>query len=124
MKKKILIAEDDLALNRVLQLLLRGRYDTIPAMNGKEVVEIATTQKPDLILMDIILPVLNGYQATRMIHRNPKTRSIPVIAVTALSSSEEREECFQSGCNDYLSKPYTFDQLSPRIRMLLKECGT
>ena len=100
MKKKILIAEDDLALNRVLQLLLRGRYDTIPAMNGKEVVEIATTQKPDLILMDIILPVLNGYQATRMIRRNPKTRSIPVIALTALSSSEEMEECFHSGCND------------------------
>ena len=124
MKKKILIAEDDLALNRILQLLLKGRYDTIRAMNGKEAVEIATTQKPDLILMDIVLPVMNGYLATRLIRRNPKTHSIPVIAVTALTSSEEREECFKSGCNDYLSKPYTFDQLSPRIRMLLKECGT
>ena len=124
MKKKILIAEDDLALNRILQLLLKGRYDTIPTMNGKEAVETATTQKPDLILMDIVLPVMNGYLATRLIRRNPKTHSIPVIAVTALTSSEEREECFKSGCNDYLSKPYTFDQLSPRIRMLLKECGT
>jgi len=66
MKKKILIAEDDLALNRILQLLLKGRYDTIRAMNGKEAVEIATTQKPDLILMDIVLPVMNGYQATRL----------------------------------------------------------
>ncbi len=123
MKKKILIAEDDLALNRILQLLLKGRYDTIPAMNGKEAVEIATTQKPDLILMDIVLPVMNGYQATRMIRQNPKTRSIPVIAVTALTSSEEMEECFKSGCNDYLSKPYTFDQLGPRIRMQLKGCS-
>jgi CheY-like chemotaxis protein len=121
MKKKILIAEDNVGLNRILQLLLKGRYDTVAAMNGKEAVEIATTQNPDLILMDIVLPVLNGYQAVRIIRQNPKTRLIPVIAVTALSSSEEMKECFQSGCNDYLSKPYTFDQLNPRIRMLLKE---
>jgi len=121
MKKKILIAEDNAALNRVLQLLLKGRYDTIPAMNGKEAVEIATTQKPDLILMDIILPVLNGYQATRLIRQNPKTRSIPVIAVTALTSSEEMEECFQSGCNDHIAKPFTTQDLFPRIENLLKK---
>ncbi len=121
MKKKILIAEDDLALNRILQLLLKGRYDTIRAMNGKEVVEIATTQKPDLILMDIVLPVMNGYQATRLIRQNPKTHSIPVIAVTALTSSEEREECFKSGCDDHIAKPFTTKDLFPCIEKLLKQ---
>ncbi len=121
MKKKILIAEDDLALNRILQLLLKGRYDTIRAINGKEAVEIAATQKPDLILMDIVLPVMNGYQATRLIRQNPKTHSIPVIAVTALTSSEEREECFQSGCDDHIGKPFTTKDLLPCIEKLLKQ---
>jgi len=121
MKKKILIAEDDLALNRILQLLLKGRYDTIRAINGKEAVEIAATQKPDLILMDIVLPVMNGYQATRLIRQNPKTHSIPVIAVTALTSSEEREECFQSGCDDHIAKPFTTKDLLPCIEKLLKQ---
>ncbi len=120
MKKKILIAEDDLALNRILQLLLKGRYDTIPAMNGKEPVEIATTQKPDLILMDIILPVMDSLQAIRLIRQNPKTRSIPILAVTILATHKDKEECLQSGCDDYICKPFTPLQLAFRIEKLLK----
>ena len=84
-------------------------------------VKIATTQKPDLILMDIIMPVMNGYQATRQIRQNPKTRSIPVIAVTALTNSEEREECLKSGCNDYIAKPFTIKDLACRIEKLLNQ---
>ncbi len=121
MKKKILIAEDDPAMNRVLQLHLKHLYETIPAMDGKQAVDIAATQLPDLILMDIIMPVLNGYQATRMIRQNPKTFSIPIIAITALTSSEEREECFRKGCNDFIAKPLIAEDLLPSIEKLLKQ---
>ncbi len=120
MKKKILIAEDNLAVNKALQLLLEPRYETIQAMNGKQAVDIAATQLPDLILMDIIMPVMNGHQATRLIRQNPKTHSIPILAVTALDGHLYEEECFQSGCNDHIAKPFTSTQLASRIEKLLK----
>ena len=70
------------------------------------------------------MPKMNGYQATRMIRQNPKTCSIPVIAVTALTSPEEREECLKSGCDDYISKPFTIKDLASRIEKLLKQGST
>jgi len=122
MKKKILMADDDLDLCLIFKTVFEHLgYDSVFAVDGAEAVKIATTQKPDLILMDIIMPVMNGYQATRMIHQNPKTRSIPVIAVTALTSSEEREECLKSGCDDYIAKPFTIKDLAFRIEKLLKQ---
>ena len=123
MKKKILIVEDNLAVNRALQLLLEPRYETIPAMDGKEAVDIAATQLPDLILMDIMMPVMNGYQATRLIRQNPKTHSIPILAVTALDGPTYEEECFQSGCDDHIAKPFKTKELVPCIEKLLKQYG-
>jgi len=124
MKKKILIAEDNLAVNKALQLILEPRYETIPAMDGKQAVEFAATQLPDLILMDIIMPVMNGFQASRWIRQHPKTRSIPILAVTAMTTLKDKEECFQSGCDDYLSKPFTSEQLLSRIEKLLKQSSS
>ncbi len=124
MKKKILIAEDNLAVNKALQLILEPRYETIPAMDGKQAVEFAATQLPDLILMDIIMPVMNGFQASRRIRQHPKTRSIPILAVTAMTTLKDKEECFQSGCDDYLSKPFTSEQLLSRIEKLLKQSSS
>ncbi len=121
MKKKILIVEDNLAVNKALQLLLEPRYETIPAMDGKQAVDIAATQLPDLILMDIIMPVMSGYQATRQIRQNPKTHSIPILAVTALDGHKFEEKCFQSGCDDYIAKPFLAEDLCSRIEKLLKQ---
>jgi len=122
MKKKILMADDDLDLCLIFKTVFEHLgYDSVFAVDGAEAVKIATTQKPDLILMDIIMPVMNGYQATRMVRQNPKTRSIPIIAVTALTSSEEREECLKSGCDDYIAKPLTIKDLAFRIEKLLKQ---
>jgi len=116
------MVDDDLDLCLIFKTVFEHLgYDSVFAVNGAEAVEIATTQKPDLILMDIIMPKMNGYQATRMIRQNPKTRSIPVIAVTALSSSEEREECFKSGCDDYIAKPFTIKDIATRIEKLLNQ---
>ena len=124
MKKKILIVEDDLDIVDLLQSQVKALgYDSIVAGNGKEAVDMATSQLPHLILMDIMLPVMDGLDATRQIRQNPKTSSIPIIAVTALSSRRDKEKCLQSGCDDYLSKPFTqFTrlQLGSRIEKLLK----
>ncbi len=120
MKKKILMADDDLDLCVVFQTVFNHLgYDSVFAEDGAKAVKIATTQKPDLILMDIIMPVMNGYQATRLIRQNPETRSIPVIAITALTSLEEREECLRSGCNDHIAKPFPIKDLASRIEKLL-----
>ncbi len=120
MKKKILIAEDNLAVNKALQLLLEPRYETISAMNGKQAVEFAATQLPDLILMDIVMPVMNGFQASRWIRHHPKTHSIPILAVTAMTTLKDKEDCFQSGCHDYIAKPFLAEDLFPCIEKLLK----
>ena len=121
MKKKILIVEDNPAVNKALQLLLEPRYETILAMDGKQAVDIATTQKPDLILMDIIMPEMNGYHATRLIRQNPKTSSIPILAVTALEGRIYEEKGFQSGCDDYIAKPFLAEDLVPCIEKLLNQ---
>ncbi len=124
MKKKILIVEDDLDIVDLLQSQVKALgHDSIVAGNGKQAVDMATSQLPHLILMDIMLPVMDGLDATRQIRQNPKTSSIPIIAVTALSSRKDKEKCLQSGCDDYLSKPFTqFTrvQLCSRIEKLLK----
>ncbi len=107
------------AVNKVLELLLKPRYQIIPAMDGKEAVDMSVTQMPDLILMDMIMPKINGFQAARLIRKHPKTHSIPIIALTGLASSDEQNECFQSGCNEYIAKPFKAEDLVPRIRKLL-----
>jgi len=121
MKKKILIAEDNLAVNKALQLILEPRYETIPAMDGKQAVDIAATQLPDLILMDIIMPEMDGLEAINLIRQNIVTRDIPILAITATVSNSIEEECYNMGCDDYICKPFTFEQLAPRIEKLLKQ---
>ena len=124
MKKKILIAEDNLAVNKALQLILEPRYETIPAMDGKQAVDIAATQLPDLILMDIIMPVMGGYEATRQIRQNPKTNSIPILAISGGFITNIKEECSQIGCDDLIAKPFTASQLNSSITKLLDQNGS
>ena len=120
-KKRILIVEDNLDLTYILlRLVENAGYDSILAVNGQEAVDMSATQYPDLILMDIMMPVMDGLEATRLIRENPKTNSIPIIAVTAMSSMRDREKCLQNGCNDYMSKPFTPSQLAANIEKHLK----
>ena len=119
MKKKILIVEDNPDLLNLLQILLRDPYDTIQAMNGKEAVESANLGMPDLILMDILIPEMNGIEATRLIQKSPKTRSIPILALTAVNNTKTKEACLKSGCNDYILKPFIPSHLVESIEKLL-----
>ncbi len=125
MKRKILIVEDIPGLIHILQLeVQRLGYETILASNGEEAVEMAIAQLPNLIMMDIMMPEMDGLEAARRIRENPQTGTIPIIAVTALSSRKDKAKCLDSGCDDYLSKPFTASQLSSSISKLLVQNGT
>jgi CheY-like chemotaxis protein len=122
MKKKILIVEDDQALRQVLKMHLdRLGYDSILAVNGKEAAGLATSQVPDLILMDLTLPVMDGLEATRLIREHPNTQATPIIAMTARVTSEDKIKCLQNGCDGHIAKPFTTEQLASIIKKLLKQ---
>ena len=82
---------------------------------------MAFTLEPDLILMDILMPEMDGLEATRMIRQNPRTRSTPILAITAGVSNGIKEECAKPGCDDFIAKPFTFEQLASRIKNLLQQ---
>jgi len=122
MNKKILIVEDNLDVIYILRRQVANLgYDTLVATNGREAVEMAATHLPDLILMDIMLPEMNGLEATRLIRGNPKTNSIPILAATARVTMKDRDECLQNGCDDYMPKPFTPAQLASNIEKLLNK---
>ena len=125
MKKKILIVDDNPDLISILQVQLKIKgYDTVQATNGREAVDIAAAQLPDLIVMDVMMPQMNGLQAARLIRENPKTRSIPMLASTAKVSYADTQECLESGFNDHIAKPFTATQLASHIEKLLKQSST
>ena len=120
--KTILVVEDNSDLRMLLKVHLKIlRYESIFAANGQQAVNMAASQKPDLILMDIILPEMDGLEATRLIRKDSKSSSIPILAVTALSGPKAKEACLKYGCNDYIPKPFTVEELGTRIESLLEQ---
>jgi two-component system cell cycle response regulator DivK len=113
--KKILVIEDvDFNRDLVVQLL-EDKYQVIEAVNGQEGVSIAEKEKPELILMDLSLPVMDGWEATRVLKANSELRSIPVIALTAHAMKGDEEKALAAGCDDYLVKPIDEDELMVTI---------
>ena len=114
--KKALIVEDHPDLLHILTLKLEMLgFAVISANNGKQGVAKAIEENPDLILMDIRMPVMDGREATRRIRSNPKTQDIPILASTVLFRESDLSRCIEAGCNDYITKPYTFKQLQEKI---------
>jgi two-component system, cell cycle response regulator DivK len=117
---KILLVEDnEMNLDMLSRRLERKGFQVLIAMDGAQGVSLAQSEMPDLILMDMSLPVLDGWQATRQIRSGSATESIPIIALTAHAVSGDRERCFEAGCNEYETKPVKFDQLMTKIETLL-----
>ncbi len=118
--KKALVVEDhpDMLEILTLQMEILG-FAVITAKNGKEGVEKAITGKPDLILMDIMMPVMDGQEATRIIRSNAETHDIPILAVTALFLVSDLGSCIEAGCNDFLVKPITKQQLQRKIQTFI-----
>lgn len=107
---KILIAEDHLDSREALRSLLEAfGYDVVEAVNGKQAVEAAFREHPSLILMDVMMPVMDGFEAIRHIREVPETKTIPIIALTAMEGA--RELAFRAGANDFVTKPIDIRQL-------------
>ncbi len=123
MKKKILIVEDDRRILNLYQLALEKSFDIILAYNGKEAVEIVPFQQPDLILMDIMMPQMDGMEALSLLKGNSSTAMIPVILLTAKGQYEDVHGGYQVGADYYLIKPFTGNQLQSAIQQFLGEGG-
>jgi CheY-like chemotaxis protein len=122
MKKRILLVEDNPATIDVVQKELEFLgYDAITADDGRKAVDMAEAHLPDLIIMDISLPQMDGLQATALIRENPKTKSIPILAATARALPGDREKCIESGCNDYIAKPFPHRELGAALKKLLEQ---
>jgi two-component system, cell cycle response regulator DivK len=122
MSKRILVIEDQEDNRRIVRDLLTSvGYEIIEAVTGEDGVTAAATHIPDLILMDIQLPGLDGYDATRRIKANPALRHIPIIAVTSYALSGDDIKAFEAGCNGYVSKPFSPRALLAKIREFLQD---
>jgi two-component system, cell cycle response regulator DivK len=117
MRKCILVVEDQEDNRQILRdLLTSGGYDMIEAENGADAITAAEANRPDLILMDIQLPILDGYEATRRIKANPDLKSIPIIVVTSYALSGDEDKARRAGCDDYVAKPFSPRELLAKIR--------
>ena len=117
---KILLVEDN-EMNRDMlsRRLKRKGYDVLIAVDGQQGVEMAWSEAPELILMDMSLPVLDGWEATRQIKANNDTEHIPIIALTGHAMSEDREKALEAGCDDYDTKPVDLPRLLEKITSLI-----
>jgi two-component system cell cycle response regulator DivK len=121
MTRRILVVEDHEDNRRILRDLLTSvGFEVVEAHDGLEGVAMAGTHKPDLILMDIQMPVIDGYEATRRIKADPAVAAIPIIAVTSFALSGDDAKAYAAGCAGYVTKPYSPRQLLAKVREHLK----
>jgi two-component system cell cycle response regulator DivK len=119
--KRILVIEDTEDNRRILRdLLTNAGFDVLEAADGMKGVGAATTEHPDLILMDIQLPVIDGYEATRRIKAAPESKHIPIIAVTSYALSGDEAKARAAGCDGYIAKPYSPRQILAMVRDFLR----
>jgi two-component system cell cycle response regulator DivK len=117
MSKRILVVEDQEDNRQILRDLLGSvGFEMLEAWDGEQGVAMAQSQRPDLILMDIQLPGLDGYEATRRIKADPALKAIPIIVVTSYALSGDGDKAREAGCDDYVTKPYSPRQLLAKIR--------
>ena len=116
----LLVEDNEMNRDTLARRLERRGYLVIIAINGDEGLRLAQAEAPDLILMDMSLPVLDGWEATRQLRALPATQAIPIIALTAHAMAGDREQALQAGCDDYDSKPIEFARLLGKIQALLE----
>lgn len=122
---KVLIIEDHGDMRDLLtwQIELMG-FIPIPANRGNEGVEKALREKPQLIIMDIMMPGMDGWEAAREIRAHAETKDIPILAATALFRDSDLKSCIEAGCNGYIVKPFTFEELQAKVRELIPAAST
>jgi len=120
MATKILLVDDSATVPMMERMILATeRFQIVTASNGEEAQERARSEQPDLILMDVVMPRVNGIQACKALRQDPSTKHIPIILVTTRGEAETMEQGYESGCNDYVTKPVNSAELLTKIRNLL-----
>jgi two-component system, cell cycle response regulator DivK len=119
MPKILLVEDNEMNLDMLSRRLERRGYDLVIAMDGAKGIELASAEMPDLILMDMSLPVVDGWEATRRLKSDETTQQIPIIALTAHAIAGDRERCLAAGCDEYESKPVKFPRLLGKIQDIL-----
>ena len=119
MQKILLVEDNEMNRDMLSRRLARNGYEVFLAMDGQQGADMALSEQPDLILMDMSLPVVDGWEATRRIKANDATRRIPVIALTAHAMAGDREKAMEVGCEDYDTKPVELSRLLGKIAALL-----
>ena len=119
MAKILLVEDNEMNRDMLSRRLIRKGYEIVMAEDGEQGVDMASSEGPDLILMDMSLPVIDGWEATRKIKASPKTSVIPIIALTAHAMASDREKALAAGCDDYDTKPIELDRLLEKIERLL-----
>jgi two-component system, cell cycle response regulator DivK len=121
MSKILLVEDNEMNRDMLTRRLQRRGYEVVIALDGIQGIALAQSESPALILMDISLPVLDGWEATRRLKMAPETKAIPVIALTAHAMRGDREKCIAAGCEDFDTKPVEISRLVGKIEMLLQE---
>jgi two-component system, cell cycle response regulator DivK len=119
MRKILLVEDNEMNRDMLSRRLVRNGFEVIMAVDGEQGVVMARSERPDLILMDMSLPVLDGWEATRRVRASEATAAIPIIALTAHAMSGDREKAIEAGCNDYDTKPIEMPRLLGKINALL-----
>jgi two-component system cell cycle response regulator DivK len=119
MTKILLVEDNEMNRDMLSRRLLRKGFEVVMAADGGQAVNMAETELPDLILMDMSLPVIDGWEATRRIKASEATKKIPVIALTAHAMAGDREQALAAGCDDYDTKPIDLERLLPKIQRFL-----
>jgi two-component system, cell cycle response regulator DivK len=120
MTKILLVEDNEMNQDMLSRRLQRRGYEVLIAGDGEKGVELARAERPDLVLMDMSLPVLDGWEASRQIKSSPETNSIPIIALTAHAMAGDREKALDAGCDDYDTKPIELPRLLEKIEVLLR----
>ena len=121
MLKLLLVEDNEMNRDMLSRRLMRKGYEVVTAEDGQQGVEMATSENPALILMDMSLPVIDGWEATRQIKAAPETATIPIIALTAHAMVGDRQKAMDAGCNEYDTKPVELPRLMSKIKTLLGE---
>ena len=119
MPKVLLVEDDEMNRDMLSRRLVRKEFEVVTAVDGKEGVEMARSEAPDIILMDVSLPVMDGLEATRMLKADPETSSIPIIGLTAHAMSGDRERVLEAGCDEYDTKPVELSRLLDKMSALM-----
>jgi two-component system cell cycle response regulator DivK len=123
MRRVLLVEDNEMNRDMLSRRLQRRGYEVIIAVDGQQGVAMAQSDSPDVILMDMSLPVMDGWEATRTLKSSPQTRDIPIIALTAHAMSTDRDKAMEAGCDDYDTKPIELTRLLAKIEALIARVG-